>query len=134
MIDLFELEFKNIDNNIFNYKLNILNIIYMINNESNKKVDLEFRLEPNGNREITRRDIIIFLILFKLRYVLIKKSIHNEYEKICFETLHKKFASNDKDDYEVGSIQILDKETEKIIFCQETKIKNEKIDCFIIEN
>jgi len=35
LIELFELEYKNVDNNIFNYKLNILNIIYMINNESN---------------------------------------------------------------------------------------------------
>jgi hypothetical protein len=67
------------DNNIFNYKLNILNIIFMINNESNKKIDLEYR-EPNGNRELIRRDIIIFLILYKLRYALIKKTLYVDKE------------------------------------------------------
>ena len=102
LIGLFELEYKNLDNNIFDYKLNILNIIYMMNNETNKLIDLEFRLEANGNREVARRDIIIFLILFKLRYVLIKKSIYNEQEKKYFESFKKPHG-----EWQVGSVQIL---------------------------
>lgn len=52
----------------------------MINNENNKKIDLEYRLEPNGNRELIRRDILIFLIFYKLRYALIKKTLYTDKE------------------------------------------------------
>ena len=42
LIDLFEIEWNIIDESLLNYKLNILNIIFPINIETNV-IDLEFR-------------------------------------------------------------------------------------------
>ena len=69
MLDFFELEYKSIEENLFNYKINILNVI----SPTNKVFDLEYRLDPVGNREITRRDIIVFSILYQLRCALINE-------------------------------------------------------------
>ena len=71
LIEIFEKEWKEVEEKIFNIDLALpYNIFLSIDDQNNTDLNMIYR-QPSGSIEVTKRDLIWFLMLKKLRYLLI---------------------------------------------------------------
>ena len=71
LIEIFEKEWKEVEEKLFNIDLALpYNIFLSIDDPNNTDLNMIYR-QPCGSIEVTKRDLIWFLMLKKLKYLLI---------------------------------------------------------------
>ncbi|EAR83388.3 CLEC16A, putative (macronuclear) [Tetrahymena thermophila SB210] len=100
IIDLYEVEFEYIEQNLLKQTKQLDYFCFLPLDNCPNSVDLLFR-QPTTKRDITRRDLMLFFIVRKLRYILIANTGLKEIEN-NLDLSYKSFLNNELPHWEEG--------------------------------